>query len=295
MARGVRRGVTWIVLGLVVGGCSSGADAKPGVASGVPGSPDDDTDEGTDEGTRGASTGATTGSSTSGDGSQGVSSTGIVEASTSTGATQAGIQSFDDDPGWVSFNLPLGGNDYGWRPTAVAGGDPGEIGGVFQAPMENAYYADLGIEAPNTAAIVASGVLDIVAVDGDYNYNTFFGHFSSADPDGSRLGFEILEPNAGGAARVRIQHGTGSVETFVVTELGIDRDWSYAYDPDEAEFGGITLMLEGQGVESYDLSAEDRVAIESLDAFGFVTRQSANAGVDTGLLEAYIDDVEYTH
>ena len=282
-------------MGLVASGCSGGAEAKPGAASGFPGSVGEDTGEDTDDTTSTSSTGAATLLTTSGsEGSEGTSSTGGLDESTSTGATVVGPQTFDVDPGWVSFNLPLGGNDYGWRPTATAGGDPGEIGGFFQAPLETSYYADVGIEAPNTSTILASGVLDIVAVDGSYNYNTFFGHFSTANPEGSRLGFEILEPNGGGEARVRIQHGTSSVKTFVLAELGIDRDWSYAYDPNEAEFGGITLTLEGQGVESYALSAEDRVAIESLDAFGFVTRQSGNAGEDVGLLETYIDDVEYT-
>ncbi len=202
-AQGVGRAATWIVLGLVVGGCSSGAQAQPGAVSGVPGNPDEGTGEGSGEGTSGSSTGATTLVTSGSSGLEDTSSSvgGAANDSTSTGSTQTGPQTFDVDPGWASFNLPLGGNDYGWRPTATAGGEPGEICGFFQAPAENSYYADVG---------------------------------------------------------------------------------------------AITLTLEGQGVESYDLSAEDRVAIESLDAFGFATRISGNAGVDTGLLEAYIDDVEYT-
>ena len=272
-------------------GCSTGANARSEVATGPPSVMDDGGME-TTEGPSVATFGGASGETGSGVGS---TSTGGADGSSSTGAGPGGPETFDEDPQWVSFNLPLANVDYGWHPTNNAGSDPGEIGGFFGAPPGTSYYADVGLTAPNTSAIVASGVLDIVAVANDYNYNTFFGHFSTADPEGGRIGFAILEPNNGGAARIRIEHGTGSAETFVVEELGVDRDWSYEYDPNEADFGGIRLEVEGQGVESYDLSAEDRVAIESLDAFGFVTRQSAAADRNPGVIELYIDDVEYTN
>ena len=280
------RATAWI---LVAAGCSTGAEGQAEVSSAPPSFDTADDEMGTTESPSVATFGGMSGGSTGGSGGE-----EGADGGSSTGGAPMGPQTFDKAPDWVSFNLPLGSNDYGWRPTDNAGSDPGEIGGFFGAPTGTSYYADVGITASNQGAIVASGVLDLVDVGGEYNYNTFFGHFSTADPEGGRIGFAILEPQDNGEARIRIEHGTGSVETFVVSELGVDRDWSYEYDPNEAEFGGIRLELEGQGVESYDLSAEDRVAIESLDAFGFVTKQSDNAGEFPGVIELYIDDVDYT-
>jgi hypothetical protein len=281
-------------------GCSTGAKTSGGGLSGFP-APSSESGETVDTEGGEASTPAASGESTAGGMASTTTGRGATSTSTtsgsadsgSTGAPDVGPVGFDEDPGWVSYNLPLDGNDYGWGATAFAGGAAGEIGGHFQRPAETSYYAHVNIAVDSDAVIEASGRINVVDVEDGYNYNTFIGHFLLADPDGGRLGVEILEPGDG-EARIRLVHGASSFDVFDLQELGIDRDWSYSYDPSVGAYGRIVITLEGQGTQSYDLTVDDRASIASLDAFGLLTRQNDDAASYTGLLEAYFDDIDYT-
>jgi hypothetical protein len=282
--------------------CSTGAKTGGTALSG--GGPTSGTDEatgtdavGTTEMMPSSESSGGVGSTTSGEGGSTTASvdatSGSGSAGGSSGSADVGPVGFDADPGWVSYNLPLGGNDYGWTNTAHAGGEAGEIGGFFQRPSAMSYYADIDIVVASDGVIEAAGRFNVVDVQDGHNYNTFIGHFLVADTDGGRLGIEILEPGDG-EARVRLVHGANSFDVFDLQDLNLDRDWSYRYDPSIGTYGSIEVTVEGQGTESYDLDEADRTAIASLDAFGFLTRQNDNAGDYTGLLEMYFDDIDYT-
>jgi hypothetical protein len=281
-------------------GCSTGEKTSGGGLSGFPspstesgGEIDTEGSEASTAAPPGGSTADDIASTTTGRDATSTSTTSGSADSGSTGALDRGPVGFDEDPGWIAYNLPLDGNDYGWRATAFAGGAAGEIGGHFQRPAETSFYAHVDIAVDSEAVIEASGRFNVVEVEDSYNFNTFIGHFVVAEPDGGRLGVEILEPGDG-AARIRLVHGASSFDVFDLQELGIDRDWSYAYDPSVGAYGQIVISLVGQGSESYDLTADDRASIAGLDAFGMLTRQNADVATYPGLLEAYFDDIDYT-
>ena len=62
----------------------------------------------------------------------------------STSTVEAGVitQSFDRDPGWASYNLPVNDNDFSFRDTSFAGGNAGEAGGFFSKTNQVSWYGD---------------------------------------------------------------------------------------------------------------------------------------------------------
>ncbi len=53
---------------------------------------------------------------------------------------------FDVNPNWLAFQATLGGNNYGYASTNLAGGlRPGEIGGRFARAGQDSYYLDTNI------------------------------------------------------------------------------------------------------------------------------------------------------
>src|SRR5262245_37598062 len=75
-------------------------------------------------------------------------------------------QRFDRDPGWEARNhrseTPAPRTvrqDFGYSPTAHAGGNPGEMGGFITPAAEPAYYAKKIPEKTFQHALTASGTL----------------------------------------------------------------------------------------------------------------------------------------
>jgi hypothetical protein len=198
------------------------------------------------------------------------------------------LESFDADPGWVSSGLPDGGNVYGWSaPTSHAGGGLGEVGGTFQRSLGDSYYADAVGVLDATRCIAATGLLAVTRQDADYNDGAWIGHFA-VDAD-ALVGFVVYEHVEG--VRIFVNAGGLHELAFEVPDPDVPRAWSYAYDPIAAT---ITLDLEGFGSVSHDLTPEEVEPIADLDAFGLRNAPSSEPEIAPGLLELWIDDVDYT-
>ncbi len=91
-------------------------------------------------------------------------------------------QNFDRDPGWEGVNnrpaKPVAREirqDFGYSPTAHAGGKPGEIGGFITSAAEPAYYGRRIPDKTFNEALSASGLL---ACKGD-RFHVLVGFFNS--------------------------------------------------------------------------------------------------------------------
>ena len=105
------------------------------------------------------------------------------------------MENFNSDPGWLSFNLSVNNNDFGFRDSEFAGGNPGEVGGFFSRSDEVAWYGDITIgDFTGDEILSVSGLMNIYNVDPDYNANIHVGHFNSFGPPRiNGIGFQILE------------------------------------------------------------------------------------------------------
>jgi hypothetical protein len=273
----------------------SGSDSETG-ESGSLDSTSSDEDSGTPSG---STTGASDGS-TGGGGS--TETEGTTSSSSDSGTSSTGgacePEPFDNDPGWVSFNLPNGANDFGYQTSAHAGGAPGEVGGAFQRSDSSSYYADLGIEVLTADdAMSASGTLNLTREDGDFDSPVLFGYFSSAEP-----GPDPLEQFVGVMARESLGGGTriggqvGATLPFVFELQGLDivRTWSFSYDPNAGTSGEMTFSVSGPdgGSNTAPVSAADRAGIQELDAFGILLPGMAPKPNSEGLMEVYFDDLD---
>ena len=167
---------------------------------------------------------------------------------------------FDTDPGWTASGLPVNDNDFGFRQSSIAGGEPGEAGGFFSATDQLVWYGDDDIgNITGEQIISASGIMSIISVDAHLNNNIFIGHFNDEDSGSSGcIGFQILEEPSGNQkinpASFRIffkvcggdPYGVGSPTEgllFVISNLGESRNWSYHYDPEEGDYGALTVSI----------------------------------------------------
>ena len=102
----------------------------------------------------------------------------LILGLTTTGTVQATLitERFDTDPGWTSFNLPINRNDFGFRNSDFAGGDTGEVGGLFSQTDEVAWYGDddVGLLGDNDV-IQASGLMNIRAFRPDTTTISMWG------------------------------------------------------------------------------------------------------------------------
>lgn len=223
----------------------------------------------------------------------GLTINGTVQAATIT-------EHFDTDPGWTSFNLPNDGNDFGFRNSNYAGGDAGEVGGLFSRTDEVSWYGDdnVGVLGEDDA-IQASGLMNIRSVEAGYNNNTHVGHF---DSDGlstfviNGIGFQVLEQNSTSPFSFRIFYTIGSTEDFLFEINGVDesRNWSYLYDPNDGDFGSLTVSISGAGGDTAKrfLTAGQRASIGNLNVFGLAEMDNSYAELPQA--EIYVDDVTYT-
>jgi hypothetical protein len=209
------------------------------------------------------------------------------------------MENFNSDPGWLSFNLPVNNNDFGFRDSEFAGGNPGEVGGFFSRSDEVAWYGDITIGDFTADEILsASGLMNIYKVDPDYNANIHVGHFNSFGPPSiNGIGFQILESSPPSPFSCRIFYKIGDTEGELFTIDGIDesRTWSYIYDPYDGSNGSLTVSISGSGggTKKVDLSATQRSSIVTLNVFGLALPGMIYYD-RPGQLELYIDSVSYT-
>jgi hypothetical protein len=198
------------------------------------------------------------------------------------------LETFAVDPGWTAIGLPNGGNMYGWQNGAAhAGGDPGEIGGTLQrANGRNAYADSIGVVDAG-ACIAARGRIAVPLIESEFNTYLEIGHFPLAG--GAGVGIAIAEDNGERVRVYMVGGGAGEVE-FLLEESATSREWSYVFDPATAM---MTLTIEGYGSVSKPVTP-DQLAITGIDAFGIHQEAHDNASDSPGLLELYLDEIEYT-
>jgi len=219
----------------------------------------------------------------------GLMSIGTVDAATIT-------EYFDSDPGWHSFNLPINNNDFGFRNSNFAGGNPGEAGGSFSRSDQVAWYGDDTIgNFTGNEVLSASGLMNIYNVEPGYNHNFHIGHFdSSSDING--IGFVILENQSTSPFSFRIHYTIGDTYDLLFTITGINesRTWSYLYDPDDGSYGSLTVSISGSGgnTETVFLSESQLNSIGTLNTFGLAWEGQEYSAPEQ--LEFYIDNVSYT-
>ena len=224
-------------------------------------------------------------------------SIGIVDAATIT-------EYFDNDPGWISINLPVNNNDFGFRNSDFAGGNPGEAGGFFSQTDEVAWYGNDTIgNFTGDEILSASGLMNIRSVEDGYNNNIHIGHFDRDDftlQSINGIGFQILEWEDTTPPQYffRICYMIGDYEDCLFTITGFDesRTWSYLYDPKDGSYGSLTVSISDSGsgelTETVYLSADQRTSIGNLNTFGLAEKNDNAAS--TAKCEFYIDNVSYT-
>ena len=216
-------------------------------------------------------------------------------------------ENFDNDPGWTAFGLPVDDNDFGFRQSGIAGGEPGEAGGFFSATDQLVWYGDDSIGVVTAEQVIAaSGILNISRVDAHYNNNVFIGHFAADDVALSRaIGFQILEEPGGNQGtnpssfRIYYKIDALGVDTmsegplFVITNTDETREWHYQYDPSDGDYGSLTVSVSGNGgnTATVFLNELQRQALTSLDIFGMAVAPQDQRPQQ---LEMYIDNASYT-
>lgn len=233
-----------------------------------------------------------------------VANMALVLASVCCAATVAETitENFDQDPAWRKVNLPSNGNDFGFRNSSFAGGDPGEIGGYFSATDRLTWYGDDNIGSfTGDDVFSASGLMNIEEVDEGYNNSVFVGHF-----DGSQslalhgVGFSILEEISGSQTTdnptFRINYRIGEAEglLFSIANIQETRSWNYLYDPNDGDYGSLSISVSGSGGDSATvfLTADERGSLKDLNTFGLAS--TPQEFQQTQKLGLYIDNVTYS-
>ena len=220
-------------------------------------------------------------------------------------------EDFRRDPGWegrgnsVEFEdrVRRPWNDFGFRPTANAGGQPGELGGIIWRDEKPAYYADRVGPLTLDDELSASGTLALTKAGSDSG--VYLGWFNAADkkgkdvpehqaPQENLLGLLIEGPSRVGhyvRPAYRTSGGAGGIPDAgpILRPDGRVHRWSIRYSPREAGGRGrVTVTLDGHA-RSLDLAPGHRARGAAFDRFGLFNHQSGGH-----MVEIYLDDLTYT-
>ena len=216
-------------------------------------------------------------------------------------------QDFTQDPHWDSVRNRgsyaaadvSGAHNFGFSSTNHAGGQPGEIGGVFWRSDHWGYYADrVGalsledrLEAHGRVVLAAGGP------DADMCFGWFGSKTGGPSPfeDGTFVGVKVGGPtrvghyflpafHAGDSRRVLPKQGP-------VLEPGKAYEWSLVYDPAASSGqGALTAKLGSETVTLALRPGQKAAAREArLDRFGLLS-----IGPGGQIVRLYLDDLEYT-
>lgn len=214
-------------------------------------------------------------------------------------------EDFSKDPGWDGSGNRLtyqakdvgGAHDFGFSPTAHAGGKPGELGGTFWRGGRYGYYADRVGPLSLEDRLEAGGkmVLKVGAPDSDM----YLGWFNSSEKEKSPFeAGQFLGVHVGGPTRVghyfhpafATARGTrGLANGGPVLEPGKAYDWTLVYDP--AAGGGRGAVHVALGNEKVTLVFKDGIKKQgaSFDRFGVFTTP-----IGGQVVKVYFDDLKYT-
>lgn len=201
-------------------------------------------------------------------------------------------------------------HDYGFSPTAHAGGKPGEVGGiVFRDERPTFYAAGVGRLSLDDA-LRASGrvVLRGAGSDSGVCFGWFDGgskrHKGTSELEApqpgylgviiegpSRVGhyFRAAYSDARGSGQSPYEDpGTGA-ERPVIRPDGRPHCWAVEYDPKAAGGNGRIMVKLDESMHTLDLKPEHRARGATFDRFGIFNIQAGGHHV-----EIYLDDIEYT-
>jgi hypothetical protein len=215
------------------------------------------------------------------------------------------------DPGWeargneVEFaeRVVRPRHDFGFSPTRVAGGGPGEIGGLIWRDERPAYYADRVGRLSLDVELRASGKLALSSANSDSG--VYLGWFDSAakrrenvtrgHPSSHAFLALLIEgpSRAGHYVRPAYRTGTGLDSTTpdgpMIRPDGQAHEWTLHYSPSGANGDGrIELTFDGLR-KTLDLKPGHRREGAVFDRFGLFNIQSGGQHV-----LIYVDDLSYT-
>lgn len=214
---------------------------------------------------------------------------------------------FDADPGWEGVNNRMAFRDtarrpihnFGYRSSNIAGGEPGEIGGLVwriesTRPQDSAYYAtpietinlNRRLHARGKVAMTV-GAADSAVLIGWFNSYTFIGA-----PPMNFLGIMVEGPSRIGhyfRPAYSSSDGIGGVlgDGPLIRPDGASHGWSFEYNP-EAGAGQIAVTLDDETV-TMDLTPAVRKGGAAFDRFGILTWERGG-----NCIEIYFDNLEFT-
>ena len=216
-------------------------------------------------------------------------------------------EDFSRDPGWLGRNnLPspsaykITTQDFGYSPTAHAGGRPGEIGGAISRSLTPARYAKVIPTRTLNDRLHASGKFAVTRSNS--SGGALIGWFNDASRgwrtpnslvfrlDGERGRFRVFFEygtqtwKAGGGATFEGKWQTTTTPMFVAD--GAPHAWSLDYDPAGANGAGeITFTLDGKPYKAA-LRPGHKEEGAVFDRFGILNQQGAG-----GTLTLWLDDL----
>ncbi len=221
------------------------------------------------------------------------------------------LQDFSSDPHWDAMSnrrtyqaTDVGAaHNFGFSATTShAGGEPGEVGGVFWRTGANwGRYADNVEPLSFDDRLEASGKVKMIV--GGPDADMCFGWFSTDGGDvPPNRGGEFLGIKVGGPTRV----GHYFLPTFTVNEQlhgapnagpvlrpGTRYEWSLIYDPEANDgLGAITARLGDESVTQNlkpDQKAKAKAKAIALDHFGLFSTSPGGQ-----IVNIYLDDLVYT-
>lgn len=217
-------------------------------------------------------------------------------------------EDFSMDPGWVGAGNKgqfretnsAGTHDFGFcKDTNIAGGQPGEIGGIFWRNQKTgSFYADRVSTLSLNDPLEAHGKVRLVV--GAPDSAVLFGWFNSSDrkstgtvQDGNFLGVSIAGPTRVGhyfAPQCISSKGTRTkINSAPVLVPGKLLDWSLKYDPRAANGRGEIQVALGETSATLTLKPQARTEGATFDRFGFLT-----TGHGGQMVKMFMDDLEYT-
>jgi len=226
---------------------------------------------------------------------------------------------FGNDPGWTGEGnlaeheerLLRPYHDFGFSPTRLAGGRPGEIGGTIFRDEKPAYYAarteePLGMDVE----LFASGKVSLTEAASDSG--AFLGWFDSdskrskndAEYDSrqknylailiegpSRIGHYFrpaYSTRTGGGLLAGPENYGGKLPPVIAPD-GRPHEWSMHYDPrGAAGLGSITVRFDG-AEQVLALRPGDKQQGATFDRFGFFNLQAGGHFV-----RVFVDDLKFT-
>jgi len=216
-------------------------------------------------------------------------------------------QDFSRDPQWdASGNRSTyqakdvgGAHNFGYSATSLAGGKPGEVGGVFWRTDDWGYYADPVGPLSFEDRLEARGkvVLAVGGPDSDMCFGWFHTDGGSAAPNdaGSFLGVKVGGPTRVGHYFLPAFTATpgvhGQPDKGPVLAPGKAYPWSLVYDPQANGGDGALTATLGTETVIHNLRPGQKAAARGarLDRFGMFS-----IGPGGQIVKLYLDDLDYT-